>query len=102
MAKDTTKGIGKETLSEDIFSEETPKQEVKQETVETAETTKEDTQEQTNGVQTKEEEQQQENQEIVKYKTGYKMLITDFGTFLADENGDFLLTKEQYNKLMKK
>lgn len=87
MAKDTIKGIGKETLSEDIFSEETPK---------------ETTQEQQNGLQTKEEEQQQDNKEIVKYKTGYKMLITDFGTFSADENGDFLLTKEQYDKLMKK
>lgn len=89
MAKDTTKGIGKDTLSET----QTPLDE--QETVETA-------QEQQNDLQTKEEEQQQENKEIVKYKTGYKMLITDFGTFLADENGYFLLTKEQYNKLMKK
>lgn len=88
MAKDTIKGIGKDTLSET----QTPLDE--QETVETA-------QEQQNDLQTKEEEQQ-ENKEIVKYKTGYKMLITDFGTFLADENGYFLLTKEQYNKLMKK
>lgn len=91
MAKDT-KGIGKDTLSET----QAPLDE--QETVETVETA----QEQQNGLQTKEEEQQQENQEIVKYRTGYKMLITEFGTFTADENGYFLLTKEQYNKLMKK
>lgn len=91
MAKDT-KGIGKDTLSE------TQAQLDEQETVETAETA----QEQQNDLQTEEENQQQENKEIVKYKTGYKMLITDFGTFLADENGYFSLTKEQYNKLMKK
>ena len=53
-------------------------------------------------MQTEKKEQQQENQEIVKYRTDYKMLITEFGTFTADENGYFLLTKEQYNKLMKK
>ena len=93
MAKDTTKGIGKETLSDTQAPVENQ---------EIVETTKEDTQEQQNGVQTEKKEQQQENQEIVKYRTGYKMLITDFGTFSADENGDFLLTKEQYNKLMKK
>lgn len=92
MAKDTTKGIGKDTLSET----QTPLDE--QETVETVETA----QEQQNDLQTEEENQQQENKEIVKYKTGYKMLITEFGTFTADENGYFLLTKEQYNKLMKK
>lgn len=95
MAKDT-KGIGKDTLSET----QAPVEE--QETVETAEEIKETAQEQENGVQTEEENQQQENKEIVKYKTGYKMLITEFGTFTADENGYFLLTKEQYNKLMKK
>ena len=93
MAKDTTKGIGKETLSDTQAPVENQ---------EIVETTKEDTQEQQNGVQTEKKEQQQENQEIVKYRTGYKMLITDFGTFSADENGYFLLTKEQYNKLMKK
>lgn len=92
MAKDT-KGIGKDTLSET----QAPLDEQ-----EIVETTKEDTQEQQNGVQTEKENQQQENKEIVKYKTGYKMLITEFGTFTADENGYFLLTKEQYNKLMKK
>lgn len=92
MAKDTTKGIGKDTLSEEIQTE----------TVETKETA-ETPQEQQNGVQNKEEEnKQQDSKEIVKYKTGYKMLITDFGTFTADENGYFLLTKEQHNKLMKK
>lgn len=91
MAKDT-KGIGKDTLSET----QAPLDE--QETVETVETA----QEQQNDLQTEEENQQQENKEIVKYKTGYKMLITEFGTFTADENGYFLLTKEQYNKLMKK
>lgn len=92
MAKDT-KGIGKDTLSEI----QAPVEE--QEIVETEETP----QEQQNGVQNnnKENEQEQEK-EIVKYKTGYKMLITDFGTFTADENGYFLLTKEQYDKLMKK
>lgn len=94
MAKDT-KGIGKDTLSET----QAPLDE--QETVETAEEIKETAQEQENGVQTKEENQQQEK-EIVKYRTGYKILITDFGTFTADENGYFLLTREQYNKLMKK
>lgn len=99
MAKDTVKGIGKETLSEDILSEETPKQETVEDIIEE---TEQETQEQENGVQTEEENKQQENQEIVKYRTGYKMLITDFGNFSADENGDFLLTKEQYNKLMKK
>lgn len=91
MAKDTTKGIGKDTLSDT------------QALVEEQETVEETTQEKQNGVQTKEEEnKQQDSKEIVKYKTGYKMLITDFGTFTADENGYFLLTKEQYNKLMKK
>ena len=87
MAKD--KGIGKETLSDT----QAPVEE--QEIVETP-------QEQQNGVQTEKKEQQQENQEIVKYRTGYKMLITDFGTFSADENGYVYLTREQYNKLMKK
>lgn len=91
MAKDT-KGIGKDTLSDT----QAPVEE--QEIVETVETA----QEQQNDLQTEEENQQQENKEIVKYKTGYKMLITDFGTFSADENGYFSLTKEQYNKLMKK
>ena len=97
MAKDTTKGIGKDTLSE----KQAPLDE--KETVEIAEEIKETAQEQENGVQNnnKENEQEQEK-EIVKYKTGYKMLITEFGTFTADENGYFLLTKEQYNKLMKK
>lgn len=88
MAKDTTKGIGKDTLSEEI---------------QTAAETVETPQEQQNGVQNnnKENEQEQEK-EIVKYRTGYKMLITDFGTFTADENGYVYLTREQYNKLMKK
>lgn len=91
MAKD--KGIGKETLSDTQAPVENQ---------EIVETTKETPQEQQNGVQTEKKEQQQENQEIVKYRTGYKMLITDFGTFSADENGYIYLTKEQYDKLMKK
>lgn len=89
MAKDT-KGIGKDTLSDT----QAPLDE--QETVETVETA----QEQQNDLQTKEEEQQ-ENKDMVKYKSNYKMLITDIGTFTADKNGYFLLTKEQYNKIMK-
>ena len=91
MAKD--KGIGKETLSDTQASVENQ---------EIVETTKETPQEQENGVQNNKENEQEQEKEIVKYRTGYKMLITDFGTFSADENGYIYLTKEQYDKLMKK
>lgn len=92
MAKENNKGIGKETLSteQDIEQEEQEKKQEQQEQQEHA-----TEQEQQNIIN-------QSNVEKIKYKINYKMLITDFGMFSADENGYIYLTQEQYNKLKKK